>query len=246
MQSNEVLIKKSIDEKWINSLAFFYFVKTKYKNSTIYDYSCRILADKLNMSHSVVNNHVKTLKEKGLIKEYGNNITFIKTQLKHKCTLKINSDSTLDEIKKELYLKLAEESFRQQKYIIDKKVEARNLDATYKSDNGKMSPKDIKFYHSQEVKDLLEMPINNVNINMSDKALAKLLGVSTSTVYYLKKYWNKTKKLKVKTFGWKRLYKFYKHMTLEFNQFIYKGYVHLSKTTEYELISVYGKVINPN
>ena len=244
MQSNQKLIEDAIRDKWLTSLAILYFIKLKYKNSTIYNYSSRELAHKLNISHVSANKHIRLLQNKGLIKIYGNNLTFIKTNLKYKFTLLLTKKSTINEIKKELQFKIAESNFNRQQYIINKKNEARHIGDRVKDENYRITKKEYNKLNSPETKLRLGSSINN-DIILSDKSLAKLLNTSTTYVTGLKKHWQNTSRISFTT-GYQRLCKYYRGMELKVNQFLHKGYIYQSNATQYLLAGSYGKIKTNN
>lgn len=239
MQSNETLIEQAISERWINSLAVFYSIKCKYKNSSIYNYSSRTLAEKLDINHNAINKHIRVLKQKGLIKQYSANITLISTKAKHKCTLNINKESSQEEIRNELRFKILEQNFRRQKYVIDKKNEARNLEAKESKPKAIFSAKEYrKLRKVRRDKSMLESSVNYNEVSLSDKSFGEILNISKRLVTKLKKFWQKTGKILYKS-GYCRLRKYYKGFELESNQFFFKGYVYQSSITEYRLIVKY-------
>ena len=232
MQTNEELIYTASKGGWLPSLAFTYYVKHRYKNGSIYDYSSRVLGDKIGMSHSVVANHVSVLREKGLCKVYGSNLTFVSTKAVYKCTIHIVDEDTIKDIEKKLLLKLLEKNLRSQQYIIDKKHEAR-LGVKKAETNSSMTIKEVKGLYSHANQALLGSALNRL-LTMTDLALSKLLSVSVRTASSIKKWWRKNKLIEYNS-GYQRLTKYYKGFQLAPNQFFFNGYVYQGMATEYLL-----------
>lgn len=236
MQASEKIIKEAVNNDWITSLSFAFFCKARYSNSTIFDFSARKAARKLNLSPSTINNHIRVLEQNGLI-QYMNkgkriNITFKKISQKHKCTLDIDKTDTLKNIEHKLRFKLFAEKHRQQLYVINKKSEAKSIELK-------------KFPTKSEVKRLMkfrelspEKRKINYKVTFTDATVAKMQNVSQKTAQVLKKAWRdlgyifyQSVKTKVARVG-----KHLKNAEIT-GQFLFNGFLWKCEPTEYILLT---------
>lgn len=239
MQTREGLIQDAIDDKWIKSLAFSVYVKARYSNATIFDFSSRKAGIKLKMSHEAVNYHIRELEKRGLIRRMNKNgkvnITFIKTSQKHKCTLDITKQDSLKDIEHKLMFKIVEQHHRQQSYMISLKSEARTTCRK-------------KFPTKHEIKRCNEIlslsPVKrkiDFRITFTDKKLAQMMNVSEKTAQVLKKAWKKLGYLNyfapLKAIG-KANNKCKEY--LKQGQFYSKGYIWEQSATQYKILTGYS------
>jgi hypothetical protein len=70
-----LLIEKAISEEWINSLAYFVILKSKYQNQTIYNYSNKKVAQVLNVSYNTAKFHIDKLISENLCRVHNGNLT---------------------------------------------------------------------------------------------------------------------------------------------------------------------------
>jgi len=71
------LIKCATDENWSISAAYFIKLKSLHRNNTHYGFTLRSLASKINCTAATLQRHLKVLKDKGLVRYHGGNITFL-------------------------------------------------------------------------------------------------------------------------------------------------------------------------
>lgn len=248
MQSSELIIEQAVSEDWISHLSFFYYVKCRYSNSTIFDYSTRKASRKLNMTASKIHGHISALQEKGLIVSMTSqagtdrekiNLTFKKISEKHKCTLFITKNDTLKNIEHKLRFKLFEKRHRQQLFAVRKKSEARSILF-------------VKFPTKGEIKKLRKfesLPPEkrkiDYKITFTDKILAKMQNVSDKTAQALKKAWRdlgyicyQSVKVKIAKVG-----KFLKE-AVNYGEFVFQGYLWKVEPTQYVVLVAYQKGTN--
>lgn len=145
LQTSEKIIKHFIDTKAIDALAFFYLVKAKHTNSTIFNYSPRTTAEKFNLTPYLVEKYVRQLRKEGLVRKMKKNLTFVGRPVLNeifeldvyytdfgpvkmrprKCTLFIYKEDSLEDIKLQLLSKILQEKITQQEYIRSKKVDCK-------------------------------------------------------------------------------------------------------------------------
>jgi hypothetical protein len=168
LQTSEKLIQQAIDEGWINSLAFYYFLKKRVVNSTIYGSRLKTVVEKTGSSYRTCKKHLNILYKKGLIVKHGGNFTLIAqrkaAQCKHLCTFKFTEEATLKEVKALLYAKIVEMKCRQQRYVYQIKADQRLRGINH----GEKPSETVQF---------------------SDSTLSNYLGLSRGTVQSIKKFW---------------------------------------------------------
>jgi len=145
LQTSEKIIKHFIDIKAIDALAFFYLVKAKHTNSTIFNYSPKTAAEKFNLTPYLVEKYVRQLRKEGLVRKMKKNLTFVGRPVLNeifeldvyytdfgpvkmrprKCTLFIYQEDSLEDIKLQLLSKILQEKITQQEYIRSKKVDCK-------------------------------------------------------------------------------------------------------------------------
>lgn len=188
-KTDDKLIESALKEGWLSYLAFYYKLKIKFINSVIYNYSCRSLADKLNISHNTARKYINFLIKKGFIVKQENHFKIIKLDdlifkynknKKYKETLIFNdSDISISKIKYLLYGKVIEKRARQQSYVIKK----RDCDLRTKINYSGQRVKKI-FFSYEKLSHLLGIT------NGSVKRLLEFLveyGI-ISKKYYIEKY----------------------------------------------------------
>lgn len=200
-QTSASLINIAFQDHWINALSFYHFIKYKYRNSRIYNYSALGLSIKTGISPYLVSKYISQLHDQGMVKRYGNSLQFISiykvkksyTKSTKKCTIRVNSKHDIKDIKAILLVKYLEFKAGQQVKRIDEKIDRRNL-ATGK----------LKGYSYKQVKSLIKksrnFPIDESifsDIRYSYQSLANELGISKSTVFRLIKRAKELNKLKV-------------------------------------------------
>lgn len=200
-QTSASLINIAFQDHWINALSFYHFIKYKYRNSRIYNYSALSLSIKTGISPYLVSKYISQLHDQGMVKRYGNSLQFISiykvkksyTKSTKKCTIRVNSKHDIKDIKAILLVKYLEFKAGQQVKRIDEKIDRRNL-ATGK----------LKGYSYKQVKSLIKksrnFPIDESifsDIRYSYQSLANELGISKSTVFRLIKRAKELNKLKV-------------------------------------------------
>lgn len=129
IQTSEKLIKQSIEENWIKSLAVYFFLKLKFKNSCLYNFENKKskIAKLVKVSPYSLVYHIKVLETKGLAYYHNDNLILksihkVKKQLREKqsCTLQAPDNSSLKEIEYILFSKDLNRKARQQAYKIKK------------------------------------------------------------------------------------------------------------------------------
>lgn len=200
-QTSASLIYSAFQNNWINALSFYHFIKYKYRNSRIYNYSALSLSIKTGISPYLVSKYISQLHDQGMLKRYGNSLQFISiykikkfyTKSTKKCTIWTNSKHDIKDIKAILLAKYLEFKASQQVKRIDEKIDRRNL-AT-----GKLTG-----YTYKQVKTLIKksrnFPIDESifsDIRYSYQSLANELGTSKSTIFRLIKRAKELNKLKV-------------------------------------------------
>lgn len=79
LHTDDVVIKKAIDEDWLSSLAFYHYVQATFKRPVLYNYTVASASEKLGVSKATVHGHVRKLKEVGLAYMVGKNLNFMGT-----------------------------------------------------------------------------------------------------------------------------------------------------------------------
>lgn len=127
----ERIVQDAIKNKWELSLSYFILLRRFYNNNTFYNFSYRKLSKQTHISASVLNRHIKRLKEKGMIVFRDGNMTLVGTdKLKKKETEKcvaIETDSNKKSIKLNIQFTRILRSLRQQQHVVIKKVETIQL-----------------------------------------------------------------------------------------------------------------------
>lgn len=143
LQSNEDVIRYFIDIDSIDALAFFYAVKSRYVNSTIYNYSPAKVAKEFELSPYLVQKYVRILRKEGLVRKMRKSLTMAGKQTLiskfaldvfytdygmvriklHKCSVFIEPEHSVKDIKLQLLSKMLELKIRQQEYARRKKAD---------------------------------------------------------------------------------------------------------------------------
>jgi hypothetical protein len=88
LQTSEKLIRQAIDEGWMNSLAFYYLLKKRVVNSTIYGSRLKTVVEKTGSSYRTCKKHLNILYKKGLIVKHGGN--FVTPKPEFVCFVGVN------------------------------------------------------------------------------------------------------------------------------------------------------------
>lgn len=116
----------SRDEKM--AIAFSCKVKSRYRNSIVYDYSTKSLAHKINLSEYIVKKYVSKLMNMGLCFTEGNNIVFrslnnVFVKKYRRSLLVISSGQSLSEIVSNIEWLAVIRHLAQQQYMISLKAD---------------------------------------------------------------------------------------------------------------------------
>ena len=183
VQSNEDIVRHFIDIDSLDALAFYYLVKRRFLNSTIYNYSPAVVAKEFNLSPYLVQKYIRTLRKEGLIIKHKKNLTLAgrntmvnKFKLDvyytdyglvkirpHKCTLFIKETHSLKDIKLQLLSKLLQQKIAQQEYVRHQKADCK-----------KTSRRSKREYRNETLFD------ENI---LSYRAIAKIFKMALSTCY---------------------------------------------------------------
>ncbi len=129
-QTDEILIQSAINGHWLQALSLYHLLKHTFANSIIYYYSQswkkKELADRFGITTNKLTVLIRQLKKRGLVTKinsgqdlflrsiYDMKEKFNGRMVRHKCTLWLNSDDTLETIKTKLYEKILAQFARQQ------------------------------------------------------------------------------------------------------------------------------------
>lgn len=180
LQTHEVIIKRFIDIKAMDALAFFYLVKTKYTNSTIFDYSPESAADTFKLTPYLVEKYVRELRKEGLVRKNKKNLTFVgrpilnqifeldvyytdfgpvKTRPR-KCTIFVYPKDTLEDIKLQLLSKILQEKITQQEYIRSKKADCKKTSRRSKLETRNETLFDINVLSYRSISKMFNMALS--------------------------------------------------------------------------------------
>lgn len=185
MTLNTDLIYEFSREGNLSELAFFFLVKVRHGNSTIFDATNHKLETKYGASRVTLKKHIKTLEKKNMLVKCGNNITCVYNS---ESTLKKNNvvyirfrkKDTLIEIKRKLQFALLKKKAEQQSYIrdirsdLDRKNARIDLRGYKKYVRGNYGEKDGSY---------------KPELVMSNYKLAEMLSCSIQSVSRIKKHW---------------------------------------------------------
>lgn len=204
---NYAVVDIAIQEGWSKQLAYYLHITTTYNNSVIYNYSCRTLAEKLNVSKSAVHSNVNFLINKGLlsITDKGHLVGLSnfnirnwasaylgKTVGKGKLTIKVHESLKLTEYN--ILSRVVLNNLNRQKFSAKKRAEVNAIRAVI-ANGGYISSKNYKKYKESlyvtETKKTEKAYKSNSNETcfVSDSLLSKLTGKSIGTVRNMIKFW---------------------------------------------------------
>jgi len=81
------MLEDANHDNWLQSLAYFIMLKSKYQNQTIYAYKPKKIADLLGISYNTACYHLNVLEQKGLIKRHCGNLTLLGVEKQKKLFL---------------------------------------------------------------------------------------------------------------------------------------------------------------
>lgn len=200
-KSGLISLKKIIQynqEGRLRALALVMMVKFSYRNSVVYDYSHKKLANKLGLSYYVVKKYVEILKKKGDCHMVGRHLVF--DCLKHKyCNGNIRFHRDLDKRYNKRKLSLHDiESLilrdvlcrkgDQQMYIVDKGIMILKEDT-----HPKVRKRWENFFLDKRYDEMRMLDKNTWSI----RTICKIFGVSITKLYDIFKRWQKYKMVKI-------------------------------------------------
>ena len=203
-QTSTNLINSAFNGHWIDALSFYHLIKRKYRNSRIYDYTAVSLSIKLGISPYLIRKYINQLQDLNMVKWYGKSLQFvsiykikesINIKSTKKCTIWINENYSISDIKAVLTAKYLEFKASQQVKRIDEKIDQRNI-----------ATGNLKGYSYKRIKELIKISRNVPNdesidfdLRISYQGLAKELNTSKSTIKRLIDRARELNKLKVIT-----------------------------------------------
>jgi len=115
---NQKLIKTAIDGNFIAPLALYYILKSKYTNSRIYKTkgSKQRISELAGISIPTINKYFAILSKHNLLTQDGGAWILTPFRSVIKCTITINKNDSVSDIKKLLYLKYLENKGRKQAF----------------------------------------------------------------------------------------------------------------------------------
>ena len=137
-QTSFLLIEEAFQDGCINSLAFYHLFKATYRNGRAYNYTATGLSKKTGISPYLIRKYINQLRDHGMVKMYGRSLQFISIyklkETQQKFTIWINPHYSIQDIKAVLATKYLEFKGKQQRKIIDEKVNHRKITSGTKTD----------------------------------------------------------------------------------------------------------------
>jgi DNA-binding transcriptional regulator YhcF (GntR family) len=167
------LIRKASQDGFINELAFFYKIKTKFTNSRVYNLRSPIarMAEAAKISRQSVYSYLSKLEALGLVVKHESHWQFISTrQSSRKCQILPTADSTIAEIKNLMFAKLLESEAKHQAFVFA----LRHFLSDRRNSDKSTPDEPFKFRFSVRA----TAKLLNVSVNTAQKTLKALRSAS--------------------------------------------------------------------
>ena len=200
LQTNESVIEHFIGIGCIDALAFYYLLKSEFRNSTIYSYSPAKAAQKFNLTPYLVEKYIRQLRKEGLVRKNHKNLTLagrstmvkkfgldqyttqygqtIKTKV-HKCTLFILPEYSLQEIKIQLYSKILQRKIDQQEYVRRIKADCKKMSCQKYSQYRNETLFDYNVLSFRKIAKIFKLPLSTCHKVIKQMEAAGLVDANT-------------------------------------------------------------------
>ncbi len=199
LQSHEVVIRHFIDIKAVDALAFFYLVKARFTNSTIFDYSPQSAAEQFNLTPYLVEKYVRQLRKEGLVRKNKKNLTFVGRPVLNdifeldvyytdygpvkirprKCTLFISQEDSLKDVKLQLLSKILQQKITQQEYIRSKKADCKKTSCRSKFETRNETLFDVNVLSYRSIAKTFKMALSTCHKVIKEMASKGYIKIKT-------------------------------------------------------------------